>query len=153
MSVNGVLLVSDVTGAVETTLAPAYGIVRTFSEETLPEGINDLPSLVVYGVGGQGDSRSRNDRSSFGAGIRVADMTVNVDAYVRQRSHIGEDIARVSDITDAVYAILEAQRRQPYFGLPGLKGFQWTWSRVTFVYGDPETKYAGVQFVLNFWIF
>ena len=47
-------------------------------------------------------------------------------------------------------AVLDAQDSTPAFGVDGVHTFHYTWERVTFVYGNPETRYAGVRFTLSF---
>lgn len=148
------ITIKQVTQAIRATLSSAYSLVRTYSGRDMPEGIQDTPSIAVYAVDGETDKRSDNaERTTYRGGVRVAGMTINVDVYVRQRSHMGDDMALTDDVADEIYRILEAQTEKPYFELEGIKGFRWRWQRVIFSYGDPEIKFVGVQFVLSLTIF
>lgn len=147
------ITIDQVTLAVEAALGEASLIARTGAEGTITEGVNDLPYMMIYAESGQTDPKGGVDRTSFRGGIRVNELIVMVDVYVRQRSHIGEDMAKTTHCTDAVINILEEQNVKPYFGLLGLQAFHWAWQRVTFVYGDPNTGYVGVRFTLTFTIF
>lgn len=148
------ITISDVNKAVESTLGKAKGLARTAADETITEGVNDLPYLMVYSDGGNVDSGGGGTaQTTFRGGVRQTAQDVFVDVYVKQRSHIGLDLAKTYQCADAVISVLEEQEVKPYFGLAGLQAFNWSWERVTFVYGDPNISYAGVRFTLAFTIF
>lgn len=138
-----------VVEAIKDTLATADGIERAQAHETTTDGMTDWPTLQVYWERTEADFTSRTDRSTFGAGLRQKQVIVHVDVYVRQRALIGEDMAAVAATADAIEDVLDAQREKPFFGLAAIRAFKWTSERVTFAYGDPELRFAGVRFVLT----
>lgn len=135
--------------AIKDTLAEAEGVARAQAHETLTDGMTDWPTVQVTWERTEADFTSRTDRSTFGAGLRQKQVTVHVDVYVRQRALIGEDMAAVAAVADAIEDVLDAQRAKPFFGLAAIRAFKWTSERVTFAYGDPELRFAGARFVLT----
>lgn len=136
----------NATEAIRSTLAGA--VDRATANETLTDGMNDLTAMQVYFERAEASAGSNTDRVTFGAAIRRSLWTFHVDVYARQRSHIGEDMAAVVNTADAVIDLLETQTTGAPFGLAGIKTFRWTAERATFVYGDPELRYAGVRFII-----
>ena len=143
----------NLTEAVRATLAAVTAVSRATANETLTEGIVDYPLVQVYPESGEASRASRTDRTTFGGGLRQHIARLNVDVYVQQRAHIGEDMAAVATVADAIIAKFEQQQNHPLFGAEGIEAFRWTWERVTFVYGDPETRFAGIRFRLEFTVF
>ena len=150
---------NQIVDAVETTLSAATTLVRSQSYDELTEGIQpgDCPLLQVYWESASPvSSDSSTDRRSFGGGggdentpLRDKAIIIHADYYATARSHIAEDMAAVVNGVDALTDVLETQNTLPYFGLAGIKSFQWQATRVTFVYGDPQTPYSGARFVIT----
>lgn len=142
------ITIAQICDAVEETLTASTEIVRSESYDELTEGINsaDTPLMQVYPERGGADQMGTSDRTTFGGGIRVKTYTIHVDYYARQRSHIGLDMAKLVDGIDAIEEILEQQNSLPFFGLAGIKSFQWTWERVQFVYAG--AAFMGARFSL-----
>lgn len=136
--------------AVRDELKQADKVKRAMSVADFKESIPDVALLQVYPESGETAMYSGTDRTTFRAGVRHSQAIIHVDCYARVRSQIGQDMKAAVELADAVINRLEQQRVSPYFGLQGLKAFRWTWERVTFTYGDPETKFAGIRFVLSF---
>jgi len=144
--------------AVEDTLGAATGITRSQSYDELTEGVHgaDTPLLQVYAEANSpvalGGTTAPADRSSFGGGSdkprRIKNYTIHADLYAQQRKRIAEDMAVLVDAIDAIETVLENQDTKNYFGLSGIQSFAWSWTRVTFIYGDPQLSYAGARFVL-----
>ncbi len=142
--------VGSLVSSVEAVLSAASGIVRSTSGETLTESIPDLPLLQVYPESGDGNTQSgRTDRTTFQRGAALESVEIYADVYARTRSNIGLDMKAMQDATDSIRAILRAQTTS-LFGVADIMAFRWSWRRVVFVYGDPETRYAGVRFTLVF---
>lgn len=143
------LTLAAICDGITTTLAAAPGIVRAQSFDELTEDYPDLPLLQVYWEGLDTDARADNDdRSSFGAGVRVTEVEIRCDVPCRQRSHLDEDMAEVVAIADALCTTLETQDRKAYFGVAGIKGFRWSMRRVNFERGDPLVVYPGLRLTL-----
>ena len=140
---------AQILDAITTTLETATTNPRGESYDELTESIPDLPLLQVYPESANQDPAGGTERTSFGAGVRQTSLVVNADYYARQRSDIGEDMAALVNGIDAITDVLEGQDKKPYFGLDGIKAFAWSWSRVVFLYGDPEQKYIGARFVIT----
>jgi hypothetical protein len=150
--------VADVTlaqicDAVEATLGAATGLTDSQSYDELTEGVQDMPLLQVYPENGETDIAGNADRTSFRGGVRQAQVVLHADLFARQRSHIGEDMATLLPLVDAVIVRLEAQTVKPYFNLDGIKAFHWRWERVTFIYGDQQLPYVGARFTLTLRLF
>lgn len=141
------ITIYDTAEAIRSTLADA--VDRAQANESLTDGMNDLTALQVYFERLETSYGGRTDRVTFGGGVRRNQWVFTVDVYARQRSHIGEDMAAVANVADAVNDELEAQAGGTLFGLTGIKTFHWTAERVIFVYGDPETRYAGIRYTLT----
>ncbi len=145
--------IAQICNAVESTLSTAAGLVRTQSYDELTEGMQDAPTLQVYPESGLQDPMGNADRTTFKAGVRQTELVVHADLYARQRSNLGEDMAKLVTVLDQLITILEAQDTKPYFGLTGIKAFAWSWSRVIFQYGDPGQSFMGARFILRLRIF
>ena len=144
---------AQVCDAIESTLGAAASLARSQSYNELTEGMNDAPTLQVYPEEGSQDPTGNTDRSTFKAGVRQTELTIHADLYARQRSNIGEDMAKLVTCLDEFVTIFEAQDAKPYFGLVGIKAFSWSWSRVVFQYGDPGQSYMGARFIVRVRIF
>lgn len=155
MTITGDVSLTELCDAVASVVAQAVDDEwRVQRPQDMTEGVNDRPLMQVYPERG-GTTASGTDRRASRAGLRQQEVIVNVDLYAKQRAHIGEDMAVLLPLIDAVIATLEAQDVKPYFGLKGegVKAFSWLWDRVTFEYGDTVTRYVGARFVLTFTIF
>ena len=142
------ITIAQICDAVAATLATAVDYAYSYDE--LTEGINDQGVLEVYWEAFNADPAGRTDRTSFQGATRQTDITIHADYYARQRSHIAEDMAKLTAGIDAIWDVLEAQDTKPYFGLEGIRAFAWSATRVTFQRADPSTPYAGARFVLTF---
>lgn len=147
------ITLAQIIDAVESTLATAPTLARSMSYDELTEGINDTPLLQVYPEAGDQDPAGNADRTTFRAGVRQTNITVNCDYYAHTRANIGEDMAKLVDGIDAMTNIFEAQDTKAYFGLTGIKAFHWSWQRVIFEYGDSQIKYVGARFTLTIRVF
>lgn len=136
--------------AIETTLATAAGL--TFSQDfnELTEGMQDTPTLQVYWAGHRVDPTSQAAQRSFGAAVREKSFTFHADLYAQQRAHIGEDMAALLPVADAIETVLETQQTRPYFGLAEIKAIEdWEARLIIFEYGDPALKYIGSRFIIR----
>jgi hypothetical protein len=140
---------AQICDAIETTLSSATGLKRSETYNELSDGITETPTLQVYWESTEEDISGSTDRTSFGAGVRQDEHLFHGDLYVRQRSHIGEDMRDLMAMKDAIDAVLVAEKTKPYFGLAGIKAFRWRAERVTFVYGDPQIPFVGIRYYLT----
>lgn len=148
----GNITIAQINTALTTTLGTAQGMTFTQDADQLTEGMQDLPTLQVYWENLSADARANNaDRTTFGKGVVVTRLTFHADIYVRQRAHIGEDMAAVLELASAVNDVLEAQTAKPYFGLAGIQAFSYTAERVTFDYG--KVSYAGIRFIMTLTVY
>jgi len=149
--------VHQLCDAIETTLSTATGLQvhQTFDEIT--EGVHDRALLQVYPQSCTGvDSVNRNDRTTFNRGVAQTEFVFHADVYAQQRAHIGEDMAALIPLIDAITVRLEAQQNTPLFGLTvsgvaPIKSFRWSWERVLFEYA--EAKHMGVRFTITVRVF
>ena len=138
---------AEMCDAVRDTLAAAPSVARAQSYDELTEGMQDRPAFQVYPEGNDPVATdSATQMTTFGGAVIRETHIIHVDYYAAQRAHIGEDMATLVTGVDEIVDILEAQVCPP-FGLVGIKTFQWSWSRVTWDYGD--VKYVGARFVLR----
>lgn len=146
-----------ICNAIETTLAPAVTYTQSYNE--LTEGMADYPRLQIYPNSGTSSPPSGNDRSSFQAKLRQAQIEIYADLYATMRSEIGEDMALLLPRIEAIIDEIEKQDTKPYFGLLdalgqyAIKGFSWSWQRVTFQYNDPLHQYVGARFIFTIRLF
>lgn len=149
--------VAEIITGIKTTLSAAIITGDTIVAEEpddFTEGIVDSAVLQVYPFAGDTDPAGNNDRRSFQAAVRLTEVVVHADYYARQRSNLDEDMVAVVNGMDGIIDKLEEQTTV-LFGLDKakVKAFKWHWEHVTFVYGDPEVKYAGVRFVITVTVF
>ena len=142
------ITLGQILDAISNVLGAATGLAVNQHYDELTEGINDQPLLQVYPESGSQDLTGNVDRTTFQAMTRQTDLLINADLYARQRSHIGEDMNILVDMIDAMMTELEKQKTKPYFGLDGIKGYHWSWQRVTFNYGDALTPHIGARFTI-----
>ena len=150
----------QICDAIETTLSTATGLAVSETFDELTEGIHDRALLQVYpescAVDATTGAAARNDRTTAQRGVAVTEFVFHADVYAQQRTSIGEDMAALVPLIDAITARLEAQTRSPLFGLVLggvniIKSFKWSWSRVVFEYA--EAKYMGARFVITVRVF
>ena len=142
------ITLTQICQAIETTLAPAITYTQTASE--LKDGMNDQPILQVYPNSGTSlAGTQQNDRTTFRADLRQAEIVIYADLYATPRSEIGEDFAVLLPLIDAVINEIEKQDTKPYFGLVGIKGFYWGWQQVILIYNDPAQPFLGARFTFT----
>jgi hypothetical protein len=137
----------DINTAIADTMREITGVVVQDFDE-LTEGINDWPLIQVYWERYVPDRRAdNNERSTFGAGVRVSQATFHIDVFAKPRAHIGEDVTKLLTVMGWVIDKLNEQQRAPYFGLSGIKGYAWNAERVTFQYA--QQQFSGGRVVLD----
>jgi len=147
------ITLAQICNAVETTLSAATGLTYTQSYNELKEGVNDLPLVQVYWEDSNQDPGGTNDRTTMKAVVRQTDVSIYCDLYAAPRNEIGQNMATLLPLVDAIQDELEKQRTKPYFGLVGLKAYHWSARRTTFQYTDPMRLYVGARFILTFKVF
>ena len=153
MAIIGELTIEEVCRAVRDEVTNSISGVRGQALEEMTESIPDTPLIQVYFE----SLRSTGEvtkQTTFGASaVQQMRLTIHVDVYSTRRSHLGQDMAAVTKKADEVVSVLQAQSKQPYFGMKqaGLKSFGWSALRATIEYGDQ--KYMGVRFVLEFMVY
>ena len=147
-----------ICNAIETTLAPAITYTQSYNE--LKEGMPDQPTLQIYPNSGSTiPPQNSTDRTTFRAVVRQTQLEIYADLYATARSEIGEDMALLLPLIEAIIGEIEKQDTKPYFGLldaqnePAIKAFSWSWQRVTFQYNDPMQLYIGARFIFLLRIF
>ena len=154
-----VIDIEDICDAIADTLGAAAGIQKTQRPGELTEGLDNQVTLQVYPDSGGQDAATGDDRTTFKAGMQQEEVVVIADLYVRQRSHIGEDMAALITMLDAMRTTLKAIKVAPLFSLrqtnnnPAIKTFAWNWRRVLFEYGDPLQRYVGLRLTLTLRLF
>lgn len=151
---------AQICTAIADTLRATAGVVRVQDGGTRPtmgsedraltESMPDMPGIQVYWQSSEQDANGV-DRVTFGAGVRRSKLTYWADVFVRVRSQLGEDVPAVLEITEAVEAVLEAQRSSPFFALEGVKALHWGSERVAFESGGQGI--VGVRFTIEVWVF
>lgn len=150
---SAVFEIADICDAIETTLSAATGLSRSQSYDELTDGMNDTPTLQVYPESGGQDVTTNNDRTAFRAGVQQEEVVIHADVYVRQRSHLADDMSLLVTQLDAIRTVLKAQQTKSFFGTTDVKAFAWTWQRVTFVYSEPQQPFVGIRFILRIRMF
>lgn len=143
----------DMIDLLRAALVKIDGLERALSNELMPEGITDLPTIQIYPDSGEGDATAANERTTFRGGIRQERLTILIDYYARQRSHLGEDMAALTRGLDAMRRLFRSQNHKPFFGVETIQTFSWSWQRIVFTYGGTTTNptsYYGVRFTLTF---
>lgn len=139
--------------AIADTLSAATGLTYIQNYDTLKDGMQDWPTLQVYWDDLIQDPTGNADRSTFQAGVRDTVVTILADLYAQQRAHLGEDMAALIPLVDAIRAEFEKQDTKDYFSQHGMQAFQWQARRVTFTYGDPAVSYIGARFTITVRLF
>ncbi len=155
------ITLAQIVDAIEDTLDAATTLATSQTYDELTEGMQDTPTLQVYPESNeQVSADSGTDRRTFGGKggvenkpVREKVYVIHADYYARQRSHMGEDMTALVDGIDAMEDVLEDEDTGPFFGLDGIKALTWSWSRVTFIYGDEMIRYVGARFIIRVWVF
>lgn len=142
----GYITFRQIATAIANTFKGMPSPIQVQGPAELTESIPDLPLIQVYPEEGQSLPQG-GERTSFKAVIRQHQMSFNIDIYACNRSSIGADLIKGIDLLDEAQAILERQSEGPLFGLEGIRGFEWTWERVTFEYD--VSKYVGYRIRLT----
>ena len=148
------ITIVQINSAIEGTLATATGLTNSQDYNELTEGMQDIPNLQVYWRSANQDPIGNTTQRSFRGGVKQTDLTFYADLYARQRSHIGEDMAALLPLVDAISAVLEAQKTKPLFFLFVIQALtSWRADQVVFEYGDPLLKYVGARFTITVRVF
>ncbi len=138
----------EMADALANTLGAAAGINSVESLDEITASFEDLPKLRVYPREGSTDTMTSNDRSTFGAVRRVSETLFHVDLIAHQRAHLEEDFAALAAAHESVQALIEAQKKKPYFGEARIMGYRWEWEITDFQQGAGESAlhYLGVRY-------
>lgn len=144
---------TEICDGIEAVLSTAIGMQSSTSYDEMTEGIPamDCPRIEVYPEAGSSDPSGRTDRTTFNACIQQVAVVVHADLYARQRSQLGEDVAAYVGLTDAIIDVLQSQQTPPFFGVVGIKAFNWGWRKAVFRRAD--ARFVGARFVINCKIF
>lgn len=148
--------IEGINTAIYTTLKEADDELKKYSQnyDDLSEAIKNTPMLQIYWQ--SLDNPSATDRSTFGGGERIQDLTFYVDLYLDQRSHVDKIFKQKFNLMNKIEKVFNAQNRKPYFGLATIKSFHWRVERSTFEYGGVDGQsfnYPGVRYTLDIRIF
>lgn len=149
------ITIAQMCDAIEGTLGAAASMERSQSYDELTDSVEsaDTPLLQVYWENTECADASGTDRSSFQGGVRSKAFLFHADVLARQRSHIGEDMKKITEVAEEIQDILEgsAQDTKPYFGLDGIKAFRWRAERVQINYAG--TPFMGARFMIWVWVY
>lgn len=140
---------AEICDGVEAELSAALGMQSSTSFEGMTEGIPamDCPRIEVYPEAGRSDPSGSTDRTTFTACVQQVMVTIHADLYARQRSQLGEDAAAYVGLTDAIIDVLQSQQKPPFFGVAGIKAFNWGWRKAMFRRAD--AWFVGARFTIN----
>lgn len=150
------LALSQICTAIKDTLEDAMSpelLDRAYNYDELPEGVNDIPSFMVYWHSVTDEPGGGTDRHTFG-GRRIKDLVFYVDYFANPRNNLDENNELLTNAASEIIDILEMESLAcveyghcPPFGLCALKSFQWSGERVIFDYGG--VTYYGARFVIT----
>jgi len=140
--------IAAICDGIANTLSATTGIASTKSYDEITEGIpgSECPRLQVYPDALEQGAGVATERMTFSAGVQPMRLTVFVDVFARVRSHIHLDLEAMVATLDNIIDTLQEQERPPFFNVPGIKSFTWSWRRATLRYGD--NRYLGGRFTL-----
>jgi hypothetical protein len=138
----------------ELVVSGDINVVQNYDE--LTEGMNDSGVVQIYPETQAGTSADSSTHVATLAGSGdpyiQEDITIHLDYYCKRRSELKEDMSAVVAGIDAIRSKIKEQLCPP-FGIGDCRSFQWSWTRVTFVYGGDEVNFAGARFVLVLRVF
>lgn len=145
--------IAAICDGIASTLSTATGITSVKSYDEVTESIpqNVCPRLQVYPDTVDPNPGDDTERQAFQLNMSMLKISIIVDHFARQRSHIDLDNKAVVDGLDAIIDVLQDQTRPPYFGVTQIKAFDWNWKRATLRYGD--SWYAGSRFTIDVYIY
>lgn len=142
------ITVEQINSAIADTLAAATGLdanaVQDYDE--LTEGIADTPTLQVYWRRTRTDPTSNTAQTTFRGVVRQTSLTFHADLYAHQRAHIGQDMAALLPLIDAVQTKLEEQRTTR-FGLEAIEAIE-SWQADQLIFDYSGALYIGARFVI-----
>lgn len=151
------LTVADICDAINTslgeTLEASGDLINSQNYNELTEGMNDERVLQIYPeeelpVSSESETNYRTLKKSSSTAYVIEDIIIHADYYAKQRSNLGDDMAKLVSGIDAIRDNLKAQVC-PFFNEARIRNFRWSWRRVVFDYGGPELKYVGARFRLE----
>lgn len=142
------ITLTEICDGIEAVLSVAVGVQSSTSYDELTEGVPamDCPRVEVFPDSGVCDPSGTTDRSTFSACTQLTMVTIFADLYARQRSQLGEDMKATTEMIDSIIDVLQTQERPPFFGLKGIKAFNWRWKRHTFRRAD--ARFVGARFTI-----
>lgn len=145
--------IAAICDGIAETLSEATGINSAKSYDEILEGIPAplCPLLQVYPDEVIANPNQGTERTAFSAGIQQLRLRVFVDHFARKRSHLDRDMRDMVVGLDALIDVLQDQEDPPFFGVSGIKSFDWSWRRAVLRYGD--SLYTGGRFTLTLTIF
>jgi len=140
---------TEICDGIAAELSVAAGMQSSTPFGEMTEGIPamDCPRVEVYPESGNSIPLGGTDRTTFTACTQQVRVTIHADLYARQRSQLGEDVAAYVELTDAIIDVLQSQERPPFFGVAGIKAFNWGWRKAVFRRAD--ARFVGARFVIN----
>jgi hypothetical protein len=139
--------VYSLVGAVRTHMAHITSAVA-LANETAQEGIADDKTILINWSELEGAAKSQTHQNTFGKGLQLRRIVVEITLFARARNDLGEGLADVAKYSDDIMNELESQSAGTPFGLSGVHTFHWSAKQGIINYGGID--YAGAIFTLEF---
>lgn len=145
------LTIRSILVALAAKVEGVAGVESIQTLEKLTEGLVENTVMHVYWSSLKTDYATASSRSTFKGNVRQTRLVFRYDIYDTIMVDVGETVPRLIDITDIVQERLESEHEQPFFGLQGIKDFNWSAEFITLKHN--ETEYSGVRFEIEMMVF
>lgn len=118
--------IGEICDAVYGILSVTDGVAVPQNYDKMADAINADMTLQVWPANWGPMAPDATERRTLRGGVHVWEITVHADLMSPLRVSIGEHMAALVPVADAINTALKSQQEKPLFGLDGIDSFTWS---------------------------
>lgn len=128
--------IASICDAIYDTLKTVAGVAVPQNYDEMASAVNADMTLQVWPASWSPATPDATERRTLRGGVHLWEYTIYADLMSPLRLAIGEHMAALVPVVDAMNAKLAAQQGKPLFGLDGIDSFAWSGEYATITYSS-----------------
>lgn len=130
--------IADLCDAIYDTLKTVTGVAVPQNYDEMGDAINADMTMQVWPFS-WAPIAADTERRTLRGGVHLWEIVIHVDLMTPLRLNIGEHMAALVPVIDAINAKLNDQQAKPLFGEVGIDSFTWSGEYATINYSSQTT--------------